>query len=84
MKFRLSVLILIVIFLLGCGPATKTPVDTAYWKGYRQGQADAKQGFWRSHCFVEMNTEAQAYWKGYEAGNSAGFKKKHKRRKRNN
>ena len=77
-------LILIAIILLGCGTATKTPVDTAYLKGYRQEQADAKQGFWRSHCFVEMNPEAQAYWKGYEAGNSAGFKKKHKRPKRNN
>lgn len=77
-------LILMAIILLGCGTATKTPVDTAYWKGFRQGQADAKQGFLRSHCLVENNPQAHAYWKGYQAGNSAGFKKKHKRRKRNN
>ena len=79
-------LILIGVILIGCSTASKTPVEVAYWEGYRLGQADAKQGFWRSIGFYYSDdpAESSAFYKGYQAGNAAGFKKKDKRRKRNN
>ncbi len=77
---------LIVVILLACGTASKTPVKMAYWEGYKLGKADAKEGYWRSIGFTYSDdpVEARAFYKGYQAGNSAGFKKKDKRRKRNN
>ena len=83
-------LILLGFVLLGCGTAKvdapKTPAEIAYWEGYKLGKADAKEGYWRSIGFTYSDdpVEASEFYKGYQAGNSAGFKKKDKRRKRNN
>ena len=74
---------LVVVILVGCG-TVKTPVKMAYWEGYQQGLADAKEGLWKRHQIIDGVAEAEAFYKGYQAGNSAGCKKKDKRRKRNN